>query len=293
MNSNVNPPSVLVDKCTGCRLCLEVCPCFVLEITQGKSQVIRGDWCIGCGHCGAVCPEEAIFFSRPMIERHPQPNVHSAASPETLTLFLRERRSIRRYERDPIPEDVLRKILDAGRYAPTGSNSQNVHYVVLRSSAEIDHLRKMTMGFYETLFSKVESPLGSLMLGLIAGRRIVEYLRDSLPKVQHARKLIDQGEDCLFYHAPVIVVAHAESWDTCSAFNCASALYNCSLMAQTLRVGCCFNGYLVSAINHERKIRKWLNIPRGHLSFAATTLGYQKIRYPGLVEREPPKVQWR
>ena len=132
-------------------------------MTQAKSWVVRSDWCIGCGHCGAVCPEEAIAFSKPTIKRHPQPNVHSAASPETLALLLRERRSIRLYEREPIPEDVLRKILDAGKYAPTGTNSQNVHYVVLQSPDEIEQLRKMTLSFYEKIFSRVKSPLGAFM----------------------------------------------------------------------------------------------------------------------------------
>jgi nitroreductase len=228
-----------------------------------------------------------------MIERHPQPNVRSAASPETLELLFRERRSIRLYEKEPIPEHVLRKILDVGRLAPTGNNSQNVRYVALQSSDEIDQLRKMTLSFYEKIFSRIKNPFGAFMLRLIAGRRVMESLRESLPKMEHARKLIEQGKDCLFYHAPVVVIAHAESWDTCSAFNCSTALYNCSLMAQTLGVGCCFNGYLVSAVNHDWKIKKWLNVPHDHRCFAAMTLGYQKIRFQALVERESPKIQWR
>jgi nitroreductase len=228
-----------------------------------------------------------------MFERHPQPDVRSAASPETLELLLRERRSIRLYEKEPIPENVLRKILDAGRHAPTGRNSQNVCYVVLQSPDEIEQLRKMTLSFYEKIFSRIKSPLGAFMLGLVAGRRIVISLRESLPKMEHARKLIEQGKDCLFYHAPVVVVAHAESWDTCSAFNCSTALYNGSLMAQTLGIGCCFNGYLVNAINRDGRIKGWLNLPHDHRCFAAMTLGYQKIRFQALVERDAPKVQWR
>ena len=293
MKSNVNPPIVLADKCNGCGLCFEACPSFVLEMTQGKSSVVRGDWCIGCGHCGAVCPEEAILSSTSMIERRPQPDGRSATSPETLELLLRERRSIRLYEKKPIPEDVLRKILDAGRHAPTGNNSQNVRYVVFQSPDEIEQLRKMTLSFYEKIFSTIKRPFGAFVLRLIAGRRIVTSLRESLPKMEHARKLIEQGKDCLFYHAPVVVVAHAESWDRCSAFNCSAALYNCSLMAQTLGIGCCFNGYLVNAINHDRKVKRWLNLPHDHRCFATMTLGYQKIRFQAFVEREASKVQWR
>ena len=60
MRRTYSPPKVIMKKCTGCSLCVEECPAFVLEMTDTKAAVVRGDWCIGCGHCGAVCPEGAI-----------------------------------------------------------------------------------------------------------------------------------------------------------------------------------------------------------------------------------------
>ena len=41
------------------------------------------------------------------------------------------RRSVRRYEKKDIPEDVLNKILEAGRLAPSASNRQPWHFIVL------------------------------------------------------------------------------------------------------------------------------------------------------------------
>lgn len=41
------------------------------------------------------------------------------------------RRSIRRYEKKDIPEDVLNKILEAGRQAPSAGNRQPWHFIVL------------------------------------------------------------------------------------------------------------------------------------------------------------------
>jgi hypothetical protein len=168
-----------------------------------------------------------------------------------------------------------------------------VNYVALKSPEEIERLRSMTTDFYAKLFARIQGRLGALFLRLFAGRRLLESLQDSAPKVEYARKLMEQGQDCLFFHAPVVVVAHAESWDTCSSFNCSAALYHCALVAHTLGMGCCFNGYLVSAINNDRKIKRWLAIPRDHKCYAAMTLGVQKLRYPHLVRRDPPKVTWR
>ncbi len=214
-------------------------------------------------------------------------------SPEVLELLLRERRSVRIYTRDPVPKDVLDKILDAGRYAPTGSNSQNVHYVVLTSPDRIAELHKITIGFYDKIFSRVRGFLGQLLLPLIAGRKTAEYLRESLPKIEYASEQMKQGKDRLFYHAPVVIIAHAESWDSSSPFNCSVALYHCSLMAHTLGLGCCFNGFLVNAVHHAPKIKKWLGIPAGHRCYAAMTLGFPDVKYLRLVHRDRPKVTWQ
>ena len=293
MKREIIPPKVIENKCIGCERCVAVCPSFVLEMAEEKSRVVRGEWCIGCGHCGAVCPNEAILNEAMVFERPPKGGEIPAISPEALDLLIRERRSIRNYTAEPVTKQILEKILDAGRYGPTGTNSQNVHYVVLTSPDQIEKLRKMTIRFYEKLFSRAQGWLGRLFLSLVAGNKTVEFLHESLPKMKVAREAMNRGQDRLFFHAPVVMIAHAESWDTCSSFNCSAALYNCSLMAHTLGLGCCFNGFLVNAVNHSRKIKSWLGIPADHRCYSAMGLGYPAMKYERLVPRHPPKVMWR
>jgi nitroreductase/NAD-dependent dihydropyrimidine dehydrogenase PreA subunit len=290
MNSKGNPPVVIAEDCIGCKQCVGICPNFVLEMAEEKAIVARKDWCMGCGHCGAVCPTGAILHEGARLDRHPKRGEAPATSPETLKLLLRERRSVRIYKRDPIPEDILNEILDAGRYAPTGTNSQNVHYVVLTSPEQTEALRKMTISFYDKIFSRVRGWFGAFFFSLVAGRKTVEYLRDSLPKMEYAYEQMRQGKDRLFYHAPVVILTHAESWDTSSSFNCSVALYNCSLMAHSKGLGCCFNGLLVNAVNHVPKIKAWLGIPAGHKCYSAMTLGFSNVKFPHLVRRYPPHV---
>jgi len=287
----INPPVVVEKDCIGCERCVAVCPSFVLDMVKGKSEVARGDWCIGCGHCGAVCPTEAILYEGIYLEMHPKKGEVSAISPEVLELLLRERRSVRNYTPDPVPKEVLNKILDAGRYAPTGTNSQNVHYVLLTSPDRIEELRRMTIRFYDRIFSRARGRFGTLLFSLIAGRKTAEYLRASLPKVEYANELMKQGKDCLFYHAPVVILTHAESWDPCSSFNCSVALYHCSLIAHTLGLGCCFSGFLSNAVNHAPKIKEWLGVPSDHNCYSAMTLGFPNVKYLRLVHRDPPKVE--
>ncbi len=42
------------------------------------------------------------------------------------------RRSIRKYKREPVPEDVKAKIIEAGRQAPSAANRQPWHFIVVR-----------------------------------------------------------------------------------------------------------------------------------------------------------------
>lgn len=45
---------------------------------------------------------------------------------------IKKRKSIRKYKSDPIPHDVLNRILDAGRIAPSAKNYQPWHFIVIK-----------------------------------------------------------------------------------------------------------------------------------------------------------------
>lgn len=47
-------------KCTGCGLCVEVCPHRVFELENGKARVRDRDLCMECGACARNCPFAAI-----------------------------------------------------------------------------------------------------------------------------------------------------------------------------------------------------------------------------------------
>ncbi|MFH0976904.1 MAG: nitroreductase family protein [Spirochaetota bacterium] len=293
MKRKTNPPEVNNKLCNGCGLCIEQCPSFVLEMKAKKAFIERGEWCIECGHCAAVCPTGAMLYNGKALPFHPKKGKTPAVSPGALNLLLRERRSVRNYSSKPVSEKALQNILDAGRCAPTGTNSRNVKYIIIANPEHISGLQKMVLDFYSKIFSKARSRIGRLFLMAIVGRRITEYICDSLPKMEYANKRIEEGKDPLFYNAPAILIAHAESWDTCSAFNCSVAMYNCSLMAHAMGIGCCFNGFLVAAANKSDEIRKRLGIPDNHQCFSAMTLGYSNLKYVRLIDRKPDESDLR
>jgi len=56
---------------------------------------------------------------------------------------LLNRRSIRRYKEDQVPDELLDQVLTAGLYAPTGMNRQNIIMVAVRDKQTRDQLSRM------------------------------------------------------------------------------------------------------------------------------------------------------
>ena len=62
------------------------------------------------------------------------------------------RRSTRKYLDKEVSQELLEKIIETGRYAPSGGNSQSNHFLVIQNKQIIDHLVKMV----ERAFSQME-----------------------------------------------------------------------------------------------------------------------------------------
>ncbi len=58
--------------------------------------------------------------------------------PEQIGIFdvIENCRAMRRLKPDPLPEELLLRLVDAGNRAPTGSNTQNVRWIVVRDPAQ-------------------------------------------------------------------------------------------------------------------------------------------------------------
>jgi len=60
---------------------------------------------------------------------------------------IRTRRTIRKFKSEPVSDDLVEKVLEAGRWAPTGSNLQPWRFVVIKNQAILDMIRKVSPGY--------------------------------------------------------------------------------------------------------------------------------------------------
>jgi NAD-dependent dihydropyrimidine dehydrogenase PreA subunit len=48
------------EKCSGCMMCIIVCPHEVFEMKNKKVMIAKKDLCMECGACQKNCPDNAI-----------------------------------------------------------------------------------------------------------------------------------------------------------------------------------------------------------------------------------------
>ena len=287
--------SIEESRCTQCGLCIPVCVRRILEKDEKGVRIIDAGMCLSCGHCKAICPTDAPIFSH-LVEKEFEaiPKAEALPDPSAFLRFLRRRRSLRLYQSKPVELEKLQMILEAGRFAPTGANRQACEYVVVNNRKILDRVCTLATQALQEEGQRVKEALDRL-------HRLKEplpekyILKQFSPPVwdRIARKWMEEGVDQLFYHAPALVLIHMEKGVTTTPdVDTAMAGMQMVLMAESLALGTCFIGYLVSVLENSAELKKVLEIPRDHQAHVAFTVGYPQAKFLRLVGRNPIKVKW-
>ena len=170
---------------------------------------------------------------------------------ETLKV-IRDRRSIRTFKDEQLKPDEVEAIIEAGLYAPSASNAQNLRYTVIQKKEVIDRTAKWVVDEIERIGN--------------------EYLK----------QLVERTGGHIFRNAPTVFIISSETKDRFGIVNAAAAIENMLLAAESMEIGSCWIGMLavLAASLNVKEYAKELQIPEGFSPQFGITFGYKVSANP-------------
>ena len=181
-------------------------------------------------------------------------------------------RAMRRLKPDPLPDDVLRRILEAAIRAPSGGNRQPWFFLVVRDHESRKHLAEFWHVGYQELLKVPAYARAASGEGTVAQQKMmrsVQYLAEHLHEVPvHLIVCMDtEGQPPSFGHGSSIF----------------PAIQNLMLAARALGVGT-----VLTTIHRyrEAELKALLDIPAHIVTAALIPMGYPRGQF-GAGPRKP------
>jgi nitroreductase/NAD-dependent dihydropyrimidine dehydrogenase PreA subunit len=270
--------TILVDQdlCTRCGICSNVCVMGVIEPatenTLPKVREAMAGYCIGCGHCEAYCPSQALIQSNLPGDRPRLPAGIGEISPTDMDAYLKKRRSVRHFTKDPVSRETILALLDIARYAATGGNGQPVEWIVVHNPGKVKKVAALTIEWMKTL-AGTDHPMSGYIPVLIGAW--------------------ESGRDVICRGAPHLLVATIPDGNPIGVTDGIIALTHFDIAAPAYGVGTCWAGFVAMAAWSYEPLRKELGIPEGRKCSYAMMFGNPRYNVHGIPKRKPLRVTWQ
>lgn len=268
------------ETCNQCGICAAECPRRLIALQDGgfPQPVARAEaTCIGCGHCVVVCPSGSLNHRDAPLEKSPKIQKGLKITPEQVEQLLKSRRSVRVFKNQPVSREIITRLIENARYAPTGHNLQEVEWLVVDNKKELDRIEELGMDW-------------------------IQWVIKNLPQVAAMSNMEEMLERQKLNHnvflrgAPVLIVAHASKdspVSTLAGIDSATALSYLDLAANSLGLGTCWSGYIYIMANSFPPVKAALALPEDHSAYGCMMLGYNKFKYQRIPFRRDPGIVWR
>ena len=267
------------ETCNKCGICASECPRRIITLPdRGFPQVLAAaeESCNDCGHCVAVCPMESLSHRNSPLETSPQIENSLKITAEQVEQLLKGRRSARVFKKKPVSREMITRLIDVARYAPTGHNLQEVEWLVIDNKRELDRIEELGIDWLQWIIKNLPK--------VAADSNMEEKLERQ--KLRH---------DAFLRGAPVLIVAHASKGSLASlaGIDSANALSYLDLAANSLGLATCWAGYVYIMANTFAPVKDALALPEDHAAFGCVMLGYNKFKYYRIPCRKAPSIIWR
>ncbi|MDT5095513.1 MAG: hypothetical protein QOH60_4876 [Mycobacterium sp.] len=193
--------------------------------------------------------------------------------------------AVREFTDDPLPDDVLSRILDNARFAPTGGNRQGVHVIVVRdpnTRSDLADLALPTARRYVAQATAGESPWNPLQPTSVDASTIAA----TDPPTQMLASLRDAPVDLVVCLDLAVVAASDQDLDRIGVISGASVypfVWNVLLAARNEGYG----GVLTTmVVPEEPQVKQLLGVPDNYAIAAVVPLG-KPVREVRKLRRRP------
>jgi nitroreductase len=192
---------------------------------------------------------------------------------------IRTRKSIRRYKPDPIPDGMLDKVLEAGRWAATGENYQPWRLVVIKNPEtknKIGNLARLGSGSRMTAWYC----LGEM-------QRRFEEIQDPVKRAEVLRFMYSGEVSEFAKQAPVViaVIGTLMEGSIDVPYDLSACIENMLLEAHSLGLGACWVHGPVASTRDAAKFKKILKIPTGMGEYKV--IAYVALGWPAEARKHP------
>jgi nitroreductase/NAD-dependent dihydropyrimidine dehydrogenase PreA subunit len=289
-----NQIEIDMDLCTGCGLCVTVCPTGTISLIEGKATV-SGEESISCGHCEAVCPlkairvkvidEEMSQYKTFTVEKDWLPPGKFNTS--LLVRLMASRRSCRHFTDQAVERAVLEDLVKIGITAPSGTNSQSWTFTILPTRKAVTAFAESVACFFGGLNKTAEKTLLRLLLKLMGKGELDAYYHGYYRKVKEGlEEWYGSGKDRLFHGSTAVMIIGSKPGASCPAEDALLATQNILLAAHSMGLGSCLIGFAVTAMKKDPSIQRSVGIPAEEEIHAVIALGYPDEVYQRVAGRK-------
>ena len=258
----MNTLELNAEACIRCGRCTGACPQqLIAKHHDGRVVVLKKAMhrCIGCGHCVACCPKGALSLNG--VEPSTLAHVERAPLSELQReMLFKSRRSTRMYRDEPVPHELLRQALEAARYAPSATNTQDVAWMLIEGR---DKLRAI-------------------------GARVAAWAANLQAPYNQIADSFNSGRDPITRGAPALILAHTTTASPMGTLDCTAAVSYLELALHSLDLGSCWAGFIIAAASSGTDLG--LPLPEGRSFRAGLMLGYPASRFVRLPPRKPVRL---
>jgi len=288
-------PLVAIDpeRCKRDGLCQRICQkVFSLEAEGGIPSVAHEESCNSCGHCVLVCPSGAVSQAHSPPEKIHEVRTDLLPSYEQVREMIVSRRSIRTFQERTVPRDIVEKVIEGARFAPSLKNSQSTRYIVIQDKTLLRAIASHTAQWLGKVAKRLKNPFWR-KLYMLRGTKDIEQVRQWISQLDVMASKMRQGTDLVLFGAPLLLLFHADQTMRSADVNATLALHNATLVASSLGLGGFYTGYIVTACAHEPLLPRLVELPKGHSIYGGLALGYPAIRFKRWIDRECAQVTWK